>query len=227
MVDRATLARAAGISLLIAIVSVLVLHGGPGIIAGGNRVSGTSDLSTITAFYSHPSMRVFWWQGGVAILAILFFAAQFRRYLLTFPLSPMQLGIVDFATYAAIGAAPMYAVSGALEPAMVQLVGAGESGSGLLAVFVAWDWIYNSFAYFFEFAYMAAWAVVVWQTRALPRWIAALGALTAVGHLFNSQVLLSGMSDTLTLIPTVVFIVWFIATGIYLLRGGALRGSEE
>ena len=228
--ERTTYARAAGIALLIGVLSVLVLHLGPGLIAG-QRATGTSDLAAITGFYSHPSMLPFWWQGGLSVLAIILFAALFRRYLLTFSASPAIAAAADFATTLVIAASPLYLLDAGLQSAMVQLVSAGEAGRGaLLGVFAAWDWVYNSFAYFLEAGYMAAWAFAAWRSGALPRWIAAIGALTAAGHLFNSQVLMSHLSDNLTLIPTVLFFVWFVSTGVYLIRGGtspALRDAAD
>ena len=109
---------------------------------------------------------------------------------------------------------------------MVQLVAAGEAGrAALLGVFAAWDWTYNSFAYFLEAGYMAGWAIVAWRLGALPRWIAATGGIVAVGHVFNSLVLMSRLADSLTLIPTAFFLVWFVSAGIYLVRGGK-AGSQ-
>ena len=225
--ERRTYARAAGIVLLISVLSVLVLHLGPSFIAG-QRVTGTSDVAAIAAFYAHPSMLPFWWQGGVSVLGINLFAVLFRRYLLTFPPSPTIAAGADFAMVLAAAAAPLYLLAAGLESAMVQLVSAGDAGRGaLLGVFAAWDWAYNSFAYFLEAGYMAAWAIVAWRSGALPRWIAAIGGLTAVGHLFNSQVLMSHLSDNLTLIPTAFFLVWFISTGVYLVRGGKARALRE
>lgn len=219
--DRARYAKIAGAALLVGLVSVLVLHVGPMAI-GGTRASGTSDVSRITAFYGHPSMVPFWWQGGIAILAIAVFAVSFRRYLGTFELSPLLRVTADAGAAITVGVLPLYAIGSGLESAMVQLVAAGDAGKpALLGVFAAWDWIYNSVAYWFEAGYMAAWAIVAWKSRALPRWIAAIGGLTALGHLFNSQVLVSGLSDNLTLIPTAIFLAWFVAAGVHLVWVGA------
>ena len=216
--DRTRYARIAGAALLIGLVSVLVLHVGPMAI-GGTRASGTSDVARITAFYGQKSMVPFWWQGGIAILAIAVFAMSFRRYLGTFELSPVLRITADAGAAITIGILPLYAIGSGLESAMVQLVAAGDAGKpALLGVFAAWDWIYNSVAYWFEAGYMAAWAIVAWKSGALPRWIAAIGGLTALGHLFNSQVLVSGLSDDLTLIPTAIFLAWFIAAGVHLVR---------
>ncbi len=221
-IARRSHARVAGIALLISVISVLVLHLGPGLIAGGKRVTGTSDVAAIAAFYSHSSMLPFWWQGGISLLGILAFAVYFRRYLMTFSPPPAIAAMADFATLAAVAAVPLYALSAGLESAMAQLVAAGEPGrSALLGVFAAWDWTYNGFTYFFEAGYMAGWAIVAWRIGALPRWIAAVGGVAAVGHVFNSQVLMSHLSDDLTLIPTAFFFLWFVSAGIYLVRGGA------
>ncbi len=135
-VARRSHARVAGIALLISVISVLVLHLGPGLIAGGKRVTGTSDVAAIVAFYSHTSMLPFWWQGGISLLGILAFAVYFRRYLMTFSPPPAIAAMADFATLAAVAAVPLYALSAGLESAMVQLVAAGEPGrSALLGVF--------------------------------------------------------------------------------------------
>jgi hypothetical protein len=218
---RRTYARGAGIAVLVSVLSVLILHLGPGLIAGGARATGTSNLANIAAYYSHPSMLPYWWQGGISLIGLILFAVLFRRYLLTFSLSPLTSGLVDLATAATVAVTPLYAMSAGMESAMVQLVSAGEAGRGaLLGVFSSWDWIYNSFAYFFEAGYMGAWAIVGWRSGALPRWIAVVGGATAVGHVFNSQVLMSHLSDNLTLLPTAFFFIWLVSAGIYLVRGG-------
>ncbi|HEU5317909.1 MAG TPA: hypothetical protein VFX49_17490, partial [Chloroflexota bacterium] len=161
-----------------------------------------------------------------SVPAIVLFAVVFRRYVLTFAPSPVVGAIADFAVAVTVAAAPLYLLAVGLESAMVQLVAAGEAGrDSLLGVFASWDWVYNSFAYFLEAGYMGAWAFVAWRTGALPRWIGAVAGVTALGHLFNSQVLMAGLSDNLTLIPTAFFLLWFVATGIYLVRGGRMTGS--
>ncbi len=225
--ERRTYAKGAGIALLLSVISVLVLHLGPTILAGGARASGTSDLNRIVAFYGNPSMLPFWWQGGISLIGIAAFAVLFRRYLLTFPLSPMMAATADIAVLITAAAVPLYALGVGLQSAMVQLVSAGDVGRGaLLGVFASWDWIYNSFAYFFEAGYMAAWAIVAWKSGALPRWITVLGGVTAVGHVFNSQVLLSHLPDELTLIPTIFFIAWFFGAGVFLSRGGRSTSDD-
>ena len=224
--ERATYAKGAGLALLVSVISILVTQLGPTIIAGGSRASGTSDIDRIAAFYSDPAMLPFWWQGGISLIGILAFAVLFRRYLRTFRLSPMTGALVDLAVMTTVAVVPLYTLSVGLQAAMVQLVAAGDAGRGaLLGVFASWDWVYNGFAYFFEAAYMAVWAIVAWRVDALPRWVVIVGAVTAVGHVFNSQVLLTRLPDELTLIPTVLFFAWLVGAGVFLVRGG--RGLGE
>ncbi|MEP7105476.1 MAG: hypothetical protein ABI838_06500, partial [Chloroflexota bacterium] len=72
---------------------------------------------------------------------------------------------------------------------------------------------------------MAGWALVAWHTGALPRWLAIVGAVSSVGHVFNSQVLMSHLRNELTLVPTLFFLVWFLSAGIYLAGGGRTAGA--
>ena len=218
----------AGAVLLASVAAVIVWHVGPAFLAG-QRVSGTSDLTQIAAFYSDPAMRVFWWIGSFSLLGIVAFAVLFRRYLRSFGPEGFVEAAVDMGAALAVAAVPLYALSAGLESALVQVANAGDAARpGLLGVFAAWDWTYNSLTYFLEAGYMAAWAYAAWRLDALPGWIVAIGALTAVGQLFNSQVLLSGMPDSVTLIPTALFFTWFVSAGVYLVRFGrrkALRAA--
>lgn len=226
--ERTAYAKGAGIALLVSVISVLLTHLGPTIIAGGSRASGTSDIVRIAAFYGHPAMLPFWWQGGISLIGILAFAVLFRLYLRSFVMGPITSALVDLAAVTTVAVVPLYALGAGLQAAMVQLVAAGDAGRGaLLGVFASWDWVYNSFAYFFEAGYLAAWSIVAWRVNALPRWVIVIGGITAIGHVFNSQVLLSHLPDELTLVPTVLFIGWFVGAGLFLARGGRAARSES
>ena len=62
-------ARWAGWSLLAITLSLLVVHGGAGAVAG-QRVSGTSDVAAVAAFYSHQALLPLLWQHGLGVLPI-------------------------------------------------------------------------------------------------------------------------------------------------------------
>jgi len=174
----------------------------------------------IEAFYHHRALLPFWWQGGISLIALIGFALCFRAYLRTFELGPIASIVVDAATAAMLLETPLLVVGVGLQSALVQLVNSGPAPAGTLALFATWDWIYNSFTYWFEAAWMSMWAGIALRTRALPRWIGLVGAAAAAGLLFNSTVLMLGLSDNLTLIPTAGLIVWMASTSVYLVRGG-------
>ena len=203
----------------IALISIIVLHAGPAAIAG-QRVSGTNNIQLIEAFYHHGAVLPFWWQGGISLIGIIGFALCFRAYLRTFELGPIASVVLDAATAVMLLETPLLVVDVGLQSALVQLVNSGPAPAGTLALFAAWDWIYNSFTYWFEAAWMSMWAGLTLRTLVLPRWIGVVGAATAVGLIFNSTALMLGLSDNLTLIPTAGLIVWMASTSVYLVRGG-------
>ena len=48
--------------------------------------------------------------------------------------------------------------------------------------------------------------------------ITFLGLIVPAFHAFHSSVLMLGLSDQLTLSGTALFFLWFVATGVYLVR---------
>jgi len=215
---RRTFARLSGIVLAVTLVAILFEHGVPGAIAG-QRVSGTDSVSAIHNFYNHRSFLAVWWLGGVGIIGLVFFPLAFRAYLRTFELDPTAALLTDLATAIMVLEAPLIAIELGLQSALVQVV-SGGSDNGVLALFAGWDWIYNGFTYWFEIAWMSIWAALALRTAALPRWVALLGGVAALGLLFNSAVLVLRLADNYTLIPTVFLVAWMLCTSVYLLRGG-------
>jgi hypothetical protein len=215
---RRTIARLSGIVLALTLVAILFEHGVPGATAG-QRVSGTDNLSAIHDFYNHRSYLAVWWLGGVGIIGMVLFPLAFRAYLRTFELGPVASLFADLATAVMVVEAPLIAIELGLQSALVQVVSGGRD-NGVMALFASWDWIYNGFTYWFEIAWMSTWAALAIRTRALPRWVAVLGAVTALGLLFNSAVLVLRLADNYTLIPTLFLVVWMFSTSVYLLRGG-------
>jgi uncharacterized membrane protein YhaH (DUF805 family) len=59
----------------------------------------------------------------------------------------------------------------------------------------------------------AATAVLAWRTHALPRWIAAISAITAAGLVLNGAFL-----QTASVPALLLFIAWTLATSIHMLR---------
>src|SRR5947208_9422521 len=73
-------ARFAGVGLLIALASLVVLYGGSGAIAG-TRPDTATRATEVSAFFGHGELTFFLWQGIFSADGIAFFALAYRRYL--------------------------------------------------------------------------------------------------------------------------------------------------
>ena len=203
---------------MVVLLAIIVQQVGPMVIAG-QRVTGTSDVGSIRAFYGHQSLQLFWGLSGIGFVALVFFAVSFRAYLRTFPLSAIESLALDCGTAAMLLEAPLIAVEIALQAALVQTVASGTD-NGVLALFAGWDWIYNGSTYALETTWMAVWAFLGLRTSALPKWVVVAGAAAALGLLFNSTVLTFRVPDSYTLIPTALLAAWMVGALTHLARGG-------
>ncbi len=226
-IERATSARWAGWALLASVVFVMLVHLGGQVVAG-QRVSGTSDISAIAAYYAHRGLLPVYWLGSFFVLPFGIFVVAFRRYLRAHSSSTGPQVLADAGTALALAVIPAaLLVWVAPQAAMVQMVKADPSGSpALLGLFAAWDWAYNSFSYLLELGWVGVFSLAAWQVRALPRPLAAYGVLVAIVLGSFSLVLPLGLSDQVTLPGSALFAVWFLVTGIYLARGGTGRGLK-
>ncbi|MBI4202601.1 MAG: hypothetical protein HY532_05760 [Chloroflexi bacterium] len=213
---RVVSARWAGWGLLVSFVSLLIIHGGAQAVAG-QRVSGTSDVAAIAAYYSYHGLLPLYWQHGVMVLTFFAFVVAFRRYLMDMARTTLDRVLVDLGALIAAAVIPLGLAVLGLQMAMVQVVDT-PSQDGLLGLFAAWDWIYNSTFYWLEVGWMAAFNLAALRLAALPRWIAVLGLIVPLFHAFHTSVLMLGLSDQLTLPGTALFMVWFVATGVYLVK---------
>src|SRR5258708_10056215 len=122
--------------------------------------------------------------------------------------------------------APLIAMVLGWQSALVEVV-SGGSVKGVLGLCAGWAWIYTGFTYWFEIAWMSIWAALALRTAALPRWVALLGGVAALGLLFNSAVLVLRLADNYTLIPTVFLVAWMRCTSVFLLLGWNQPASVE
>lgn len=216
--SQAVAARWAGAAALIGLASVVVVQAGAIIIAG-QRVSGTSDADAIRAYFAHPNLPWTYLVGGAGFVSIVVLAVALRRYLRGAGTDPTAHILADAAAALIIVEMAVGAVELGLQSALVQLSShaPGETG-GILAVFAAWDWIYNAQLYWFEVGALlfVSWAAA--RTAALPGWLVTLGLLGAAAQVFNATVLVLGLPDTLSLPGNMLFAAWFASLGIWLLR---------
>jgi hypothetical protein len=211
-------ARWSGWLFLGVALSLLVVHGGAQIVSG-QRVTGTDDVDAIRAFYDRAGLLPLFWQHGLGIILFAGAVVTFRRYLMGAATSPVDRAFVDIGTLIAAAVVPLALTELGLQMAMVQVSGS-SGGDGLFGVFAAWDWIYNSAFYWLEVGWVFCFNFVALRTRSLPRAVAVIGLVVAAAHVFHSAVLMLGLSDLLTFPATALFMVWFIATGVSLVRRG-------
>jgi hypothetical protein len=128
--------------------------------------------------------------------------------------------LIDAATVIAVVEFAVLLIAIGLQAALVQIATAGPTNApALLGVFAAWDWIYNGLLYWLEAGFVALFSIGAWPNHALPRALAVFGLAVGLAHLFNSSVLMSRLPDAATIPVTLLFVVWFLCTGIYLARG--------
>lgn len=216
--DVTTAARWAGWSLLAITASLLIAHGGSMIVAG-QRVTGTSDFQLIQEFYSYRELLPLYWQHGLGVVIFGGFIIGFHRFMRDQATKTIDRLLLATGVIAAASVIPLALTELGLQAALVQLSDT-QASEAILGVFASWDWIYNSFFYWLEAVWVGAFSLLLLRTQALPRWIAVLGLVVASLHVFHSAVLMLGLPDAVTLPGTALFLVWFIATGIQLVRWG-------
>lgn len=211
--------RIAGVGLLLALASIVILYGGSSAVAG-MRPDNAIDAATVATFYGHQALAILFTQAVFSVFGIVIFALAFRRYLNGF-VSSSGIGLlVDVGTALVLVEAPVLFVAYGLELALVRLAALGEKTT-LLGVFMAWDWIDNGTLLWLEFGWMAAFSLAAWLTRGLPRWLAAFGLSVAVLVLvFAAPGLLLGYPVGTALVGYGPWMIWMLITGTYLARGG-------
>jgi hypothetical protein len=211
-------ARMAGWGLLAAIASIVVLYGGSSAIAG-TRPDHASSAAAVAAFYGHAGLTGLFLQAAIGVLALVFFALAFRRYALRFVPGAVDQQLLDLGTALVLIEAPVLVVEFGMQLSLVRLAGLGDPG--LLGVFMAWTWIDNGVMLLLEVGWLGVLSLAAWRSGALPRWLAGFGLLfAALISIVAAPSLPLNYPDGLTMIAYGPFIAWFIAAGIYLVRGG-------
>lgn len=208
--------RWAGWGLLAVTMSLLIVHGGAAIVAG-QRASGISDIGLIEAYYSNRGLLPMYWQHGLGILFFGVFLVGIRRHLAARITRPGDRRLLDVGTLIAAMVIPLALTELALQASLVQLVPT-ESPQATLAIFVAWDWLYNGLFYWLEVIWVGSISLLLLRTGIVRQWISILGLVSAGLHVFHSAVLMLGLPDQVTLPGTGLFAIWFVALGVSLVR---------
>jgi hypothetical protein len=218
-------ARMAGVALLVALASIVVLYGGSGAIAG-TRPDNATTAAAVRAFYDHPALAWLFWQAMVNVVGLAFFALAFRRYLAGFATRPLARQLVDVGAALVLVEVSVAVVEFGLQLSLVRL--AGLADGSLLGVFMASNWIDNGTMLWLEFAWLGTLSLAAWTSGALPRWLAGLGLIVALLLLVVAVPgLMLGYPVGASFAAYGPFMAWFLITGIYLTRGGRELGTAS
>lgn len=221
---RSANARLAGIGLLVALASIIVLYGGSGAVAG-TRPDTAEDVASIRAFFGQPGVGIFFAQGIISALGLAFFAIAFRRYLQGLATSALGVHVIDFGTVIVLLEIPVLVVVWGLQLALVRLSSLGDPS--LVGVFLAWDWIDNGTMLWLEAVWMGGLSLGAWMTRGLPRPLAGLGLVVALLiAVLAAPALALRYPLGVSFVAYVPFMAWMLLSGLYLVRGG-VRGVVE
>jgi hypothetical protein len=184
----------------------------PQVIAG-QRVSGTTDIALIQAYYGHPALAPVVGLGGfVIMLAFLPFATALRGAL---SVDDRSRFLATTGLAFAVAAAPLYVAKSAVAATLVTLAG---SGADVVPLFRFWDLLYNGGIYALEAGWILGFGLAAARSSAFPRWFAGLTLLTGILQLGNMTALFVGIPDTATLPGNVALAVWLGTTSFSLGR---------
>lgn len=199
----------------------------PQVITGSSRVSGTSDISSIFAYYNHPALGGTFWGAFDLLLFLLFVPAIY----LSFRSDAKSAGVSLFllaGTLTAVIEAPLLMSVSALQWTLVSIAGQHAIAADIatrtalessgLAIFKLWDFLYNSLTYWIEGGYLLFFSITIVKTRVFAHWVGWLGLAGAALLFFNTLAVPLGIPDALTLIGNVVLVAWLVSVSISLLR---------
>lgn len=181
-------------------------------ILAGQRVSGTTEVAAIEAYYSHTIIAVLGVSQFIVVVPFLVFAVALREMLARTPVGRLLAGV---ALAAAVAQVPVVLTEIAAQAALVTAVQAGEDVG---ALFRLWDALYNSGLYALEATWVLGFGLAMRGLAAFPRfllWFSPLaGALLAI----NVFAIWIGVPDAATLLSAVAISVWIAGTSVGLRR---------
>lgn len=215
--DR-SVARVGAWAGVLSLIGILGTHLGLQLVAG-QRVSGTSDATAITAYYQHSAIASLAVGEFLVVIPVAFFAVALREALST---DPWTRFLATVAVVALAIELPVILTEVALQ---VGLVSAAQAGGEIVPLFRVWDALYNSGAYGLEATWVAAFGLAMRGLPAFPRWLPGFSLLTAALLLINETAIWVGIPDVATL-PSALFLgVWFGATSFGLRRAAILAAA--
>jgi hypothetical protein len=209
---------------LIAVIGIVGYHLALMILAG-QRVSGTTDVGAITAFYGRSIVGVLGVSQFVVVIAFLVFAVALRETAFNGPVAgtPLVRLFAGVALAAAVAEVPVVLTEIAAQAALVTAVAQGES---VAAMFRFWDALYNSGLYALEATWVVAFGLAIRGMAGFPRFMSWLSLLTGTLLGLNVFAIWIGIPDAATLPAAVAISVWLVGASVGLRRVGASPSRE-
>jgi hypothetical protein len=208
--DR-SVARVGAWAGVISVIGIFGYHIALTIIAG-QRVSGTTDVAAITAYYQNQMIAVLGVGMFLVVIAVFIFVVALRETLSTTPWTRF------LATVALVAVIAEMAVNLTGIAAQMALVVTARSGGEVLGLFRFWDTLYNSGAYALEATWVAAFGLAIREVGGFARWLPGFSFATAALLAINVSAIWVGIPDVATL-PSALFLgIWFAATSLGLAR---------
>jgi hypothetical protein len=186
-------------------------------ILAGQRVSGTTDLAAITAFYGQSVVGVLGVSQFLVVIAFLVFAVALHATITHASISgtPVVRLFAGVALAAAVAEVPVVLTETAAQAALVTAVQQGESVGGL---FRFWDALYNSGLYGLEATWVLAFGLAIRRLPAFPRVMVWLSLITGAMLGINVFAIWVGIPDAATLPSAVAIAAWLVGASYGLRR---------
>lgn len=191
----------------------------------GQRVSGTTDVAAITAFYGRSVIGPLGVSQFLVVIAFLVFAVALHATV-TGPSvngAPTTGLFAGVALAAAVAEIPVVLTETAAQAALVTAVAQGESVGGL---FRFWDALYNSGLYALEATWVLAFGLAVRGVPAFPRVMPWLSLLAGVLLGINVFAIWIGIPDAATLPSAIAIAAWLVTASIGLRRLASTPAAE-
>ena len=183
----------------------------------GQRVSGTSDLAAIKAYYGHSIIAAWGVEQFLVLVPVAIFAVAMRE---TLGIGSYRRLLTGVALVAVIAELPAILTEIAAQAALVSAVSANESVVGL---FRFWDVLYNSGTYVLEATWILAFGLAMRDVPAFPRFMRWLSPLTAILLGINVFAIWVGIPDAATLPSALLLSAWLAGASLGLRRSSAIE----
>jgi len=212
---NASIARLGSAAGWVSLIGIFGYHIGLTIVAG-QRVSGTTDIAAIAAYYREPIIAMASVEQFIVAAIMLVFVFALRETCAS--ASPRARLLATLALLFAAVEIPVILTEISVQAALVAVAG---RGGDVLGLFRLWDVLYNSGAYVLEAGWVLCFGLAVRDLAAFPRWLPRLSYVVCAIQLVNMSAIWVGIPDPATLIGNLLLGVWFGATSFGLGRVAA------